>query len=233
MRNMVIILVSIVVMTAACFAQEEESVGFEGRPIINNLWMPTGHTLNKGEFIVGIGPIGFGISDKVQVGTNLLLYIVQYYNANIKISLAETSTTAVAAGVDFGHFNLDVFDSETSFTSYSPYLVLTNYLGPSTNLHVGGRYSKFEADVEIEDAEVEAITSGTSLSGGIEYSLSHKTKFLGEVGYDLTFEGMRIGGGVLFGWQKLRIKLGVQYFNPQGSDGLTWPVLGIWWRFMG
>ena len=198
MRNM-IILVSIAIVTVACFAQEEEKVGFEGRPIINNLWMPTGYTLNKGEFIVGIGPIGFGISDKVQVGTNLLLYIVQYYNANIKVNLAETPTLGCAVGLDFGYFNLDVFDSETSFTSYSPYVALTNNVGPSTNLHLGGRYSFFEANVEVEDAEVEATTSGSSISGGIEYGLSQKTKFLGEVGYDFTFEGMRFGGGVLFG----------------------------------
>jgi hypothetical protein len=233
MRNLIIVFLSIAIVAVACFAQEEEKVGFEGRPIINNLWMPTGYTLNKGEFIVGIGPIGFGISDKVQVGTNLLLYIVQYYNANVKVSLAETSNMAFAAGLDVGHFNLDVFDSETSFTSYSPYVALTNNIGPSTNLHFEGSYSHFEADVDVEDADVEATTSGTSLSGGIEYSLSYKTKFLGEVGYDFTFEGMRFGGGVLFGWQKLRIKLGIQYYNPKDSDGFTWPILGIWWRFMG
>ncbi len=39
----------LLVFTSSAFSQE----GFEGRPITDNVWMPTGYTLNKGEFKIG------------------------------------------------------------------------------------------------------------------------------------------------------------------------------------
>ena len=208
--------------------------GFEGRPITNNVWTATGYTLNKGEFIVGLGPIGFGITDNVQVGTNILLYLFQYYNANAKINLTKSPTMALATGMDFGYFNLDVLDVGTSFTSLSPSAAYTRNVGTSTNLHFQVQYSYFSSESDIEDAEVKSTSTGTSVFSGIEYSLSQKTKFLGEVSYDVTFEGFRLGGAVLFGWEKFRLKLGVSYYNPEGAGtGFTLPVIGLWWRFMG
>ncbi len=218
------------VSVSSAFAEE----GFEGRPITNNVWQPTGYTLNKREFMIGLGSIGFGITDNVQVGTNVLLFLFQYYNANAKISVVKTPTHAVAGGIGFGHFNLDVFDVEASFTSVSPYLAYSQNLGGNTNLHLGGRYSYFSSDSDIEDADAEETSEGTSVLGGLEYSLSQKTKFLGEAGYDITFEGFRLGGAVLFGWEKFRLKLGVGYYHPEGVDGgFTLPVIGLWWRFIG
>jgi hypothetical protein len=208
--------------------------GFEGRPITNNVWQPTGYTLNKQEFMIGLGSIGFGITDNVQVGTNVLLFLFQYYNANAKISLIKTPTHALATGISVGRFDLDVIDVEASFTALSPYLAYTHNVGGNTNLHLGGQYSYFSSDSDIEDADAEETSEGTSVFGGLEYSLSHKTKFLGEGGYDITFEGFRVGGAVLFGWEKFRLKLGVSYYNPEGvDDGFTLPVIGLWWRFVG
>jgi hypothetical protein len=221
------------VSASSGFAEE----GFEGRPITNNLWMPTGYTLNRGEFAVGLGSIGFGVTDNVQVGTNVLLYLFQYYNGNAKVNLIELPDMALAAGVALGHFDLDLSgdsDDEISFTSLSPYLSFSRNLTGNTDLHLAGQLTHFSGDVDIEDAEVEWSSTGTSVSGGLEYSLTHKTKFLAEGGYDFTFEGFRVGGGVLFGWEKFRLKLGVGYYNPKDvSGGFTLPVIGLWWRFMG
>ena len=87
---------------------------------------------------------------------------------------------------------------------------------------------------DIEDYEPEESSSGTEVLGGIEYSISHKTRLLAEGGYDLTFEGMRLGGAVLFGWEKFRLKLGVSYFEPKNTPGgFTLPIIGLWWRFNG
>lgn len=233
MRKAFAIGLAFLVLTASGFAEE----GFGGRPITNSLWMPTGYTLNQGEFTVGIGSIGFGITDNVQVGTNVLLYLFQYNNGNAKVNLVELPDMALAAGVHLGHFNLDLSDDpddEITFTSLSPYLSFSRNLTENTDLHLAGQLTHFSADVEIEDAEVEWSSTGTSVSGGLEYSLTHRTKFLAETGYDFTFEGLRVGGGVLFGWEKFRLKLGVGYYNPKGvSGGFTLPVIGLWWRFMG
>jgi len=99
-------------------------------------------------------------------------------------------------------------------------------------LHGGGQFAFFEtdeADTDIDDVDASGSSTGTTIFAGIEQSYSSKTKFVADVGYDTTFEGARIGGGVLFGWDTFRLKLGVSYFTA--GDGFTFPLVGLWWRF--
>jgi hypothetical protein len=231
-RSLILVLVMILLsITSSALLAE---TGFEGRPILNNLSNPTGYTLNQKEFTVGIGSIGFGITDNVQVGTNILLYALQIYNANLKVNFLETPTTAVASGISWHRFRWDVDDSEVSFTSISPYIALTQQVVENTNIHIGGKYSYFDSKADVDDVEEDGLTSGTTVFTGLEYSLSNKTKFLAEADYDMTFDGFRAGGGVLFGWKTFRLKLGVKYYNNSGdSKNFVFPVVGLWWRFWG
>lgn len=216
-------------LTVGAYAEK----GFDGRPILNNVSNPTGFTLNQGEFTVGLGSIGFGITDRVQIGTNVLLYLFQVYNADVKVNLINSDAVSLAAGLDLNHFDLEVFGADTGFTSLSPYIAISPRLSDRTILHIGGRYSYFSGNADIEDAEVSEVAKGTSFFTGLEYSFSSKTKFLTEAGYDTTFNGLRLGGAVLWGWDKFRLKLGINYFDPEDSGSFTFPVIGLWWRFNG
>ena len=191
--------------------------GFLGREITNNMMMPTGYTLNSGEFTIGFGSIGYGINDKIQIGTNVLLFLFQYYNANAKVNLLNEEGMAVAAGLDFGKFNLDVFGSDAGFTSYSPFVSLSKDVSPKLRVHLSGQYTLVSGDEKIDDAEPNSSSSGSSVSFGLEHSVSNKTKLLAEGGYDFTFNGARFGGAVLWGWEKFRLKMGVAYYNPENS----------------
>jgi hypothetical protein len=105
-------------------------------------------------------------------------------------------------------------------------------MGQKTRLHFSANYTNFSGSSNINDAEnLNTSISGTSIAAGVEHSLSNKTKFLGDVGYDLEFKGVRVGGGVLFGWETFRLKLGIQYFAPKGYSGYVFPYVGLWWRF--
>jgi len=210
--------------------------GFEGRPITNNLWSPTGNTLNQSEFSIGLGSIQFGITDNVQLGTNILLYLFQIYNADLKVNLYKTSDLSFSAGLGYGRFDLSalVDDDVAAFTTISPFASISTRISPRVTMHFSGRYSHFTSDENIDDFEVEEGLSGSEFMSGIEYSLSNKTKFLADVGYDFTWDGLKVGGGVLFGWDTFRLKLGVNYFKPESRDrGFTLPVIGLWWRFNG
>ncbi|MGD2091235.1 MAG: hypothetical protein PVH61_33980 [Candidatus Aminicenantes bacterium] len=229
MKRTVIIASIFIFLCAGTFAKE----GFDGRPITNNISMPTGYSVNKGEFLVGLGPIGFGISDRVQVGTNILLFFLQDYNVNLKVSLLKSDSKALAAGVKLHRFDLEVDDTDTGFTTISPFVAFSAKLSRDTTLHLGGQYSYFSGEEDIEDAVATLTSSGSSMQMGIEYTFSNRTKFLAETGYDFTFSGLRLGGAVLFGWKKFRLKLGVNYFNPENTDGFIWPVIGLYWRFDG
>jgi hypothetical protein len=229
MKKMIIFVSLLMCLSFSTFGEK----GFEGRPITSNITMPTGFTLNKGEFLVGLGSIGFGISDNVQVGTNVFLFILQDYNANLKISFIKTEEKAFALGFKVHSFDLDVDEEESGFTSLSPYAAFSTKVSKNTFLHLGGQYSYFSGPEDIEDAIARATSTGTSVYLGIEHSYSHKTKFLAETGYDFTFEGFRIGGAVLWGWKSFRLKLGVNYFKPKWTDGFIFPVLSLRWRFDG
>ena len=105
MKHILTVLIVFFLASTCSLAQTE---GFAGRPITNNLSMQTGNTLNAGEFSVGIGPVEYGISDNFQLGTNLLLFIFQYYNADLKLSFMNTEREAFAAGLGIGYFDLNV-----------------------------------------------------------------------------------------------------------------------------
>jgi len=106
-------------------------------------------------------------------------------------------------------------------------------MGENTVAHVSTTIAIFssEDDADIQDADFSGATQGTSFTAGLEHGYSERTRFLAEIGYDSTFEGLRVGGAVLFGWTKFRLKLGLNYFGA--GDGFTWPVIGVWWRFQG
>ena len=214
----------------ASFAKE----GFERRPINNNIWMETGHTLNRGEFVIGLGTsVGFGITDHIQVGTNVLGWLIQYYNVNVKVELMQNEYSSLAAGLSVGKLNLDVYGSEDDFNAITPFVSYSFKAGENTTMHFGGKFASFSGDSDVNDAEPEATIDGTAFSGGLNYDWSNKTKFLAEAGYDITFKGPKIGGAVLWGWEKFRLKLGVSYYDPEGDVSFALPIIGLWWRFDG
>jgi hypothetical protein len=140
----------------------------------------------------------------------------------------------VALGLSAFRLSLDTSDGgddEADFTAVAPYASGSLRIGANTMVHGGGRYAHFSAeeDNDIDDADAEASASGTSVFAGIEHSYSDRTKFLADAAYDTTFEGARVGGAVLFGWEKFRLKLGVSYFTA--GDGFVFPIIGMRWRF--
>ena len=234
MKLLISTIIAFSLVGAPVFAVEK---GFAGRPITNNLFAPTGYTLHKGEFALGIGPVAFGISENIQAETNLLLCMFQVYNAGLKISFSKSEQGAVAAGVGIMSLSLGSGDDnvdEVSFLGGGPFVALSHRMSPTTMIHVGGRYTHFSDesdDNDIDDVEADASSSGTSIFGGIEYSMSEQTKFVADGGYDFDFEGVRFGGGVMFGLTMFRLKLGVSYFSA--GDGFVFPHIGLWWRFQG
>ncbi len=232
------IFLSLLTLMLCSFSFAQETEGFEGRPITENISMQTGYTLNEGEFEIGIGPMAIGITDQVQIETNIFLFIFQVYNAKVKVTAVETDEMSFSAGLDYTRLDLEKITGGTKIgiTMYSPYLVLSKKVGSKTTFHLSGKYSF--ANVDLEYFESNGMASGTDIMAGLDYNLSHKTKLLAETGYDMSYKGFRVAGAVLFGWENFRLKLGVSYFKPDntltGNDiSYTAPVVGFWWRFNG
>ena len=236
MRTITLTLVVFFLSLSMLLAQDDaEPFGFEGRPLVENIWSHSAHTLNKGEFIIGIGPIAYGISDRIQFETNLLFFILQYYNLNLKAELYNSPTMSIAAGYRFGYLNLPgTADGDTEFMENSPFLTFTFPVSEKTELSAAGQVSFYTLGDDIQEVEpyVAYLTnSGSFLHGAINTDLSKKTKLLVEAGYNFTFEGPRLGAAVNWGWQKFRLKLGLGAFNPKQGPFVVLPVIGLWWRF--
>jgi hypothetical protein len=227
-KQTVYLVLGLITLAAPTYAAR----GFAGRPTTNNLFVPTGYSLHEREFEIGLGPVAFGVTEGVQVHTNILLWALQLYNGGVKVALVENDQRALAVGVNATKLELPLEgddDAEGEFLSLSSYVSLSTRLGPNTMGHIGGRLVHFDDD--LDDVEINGSSTGTSVFGGIEYSLSNRTKFIADAGYDHTFKGARFGGGVLFGWSAFRLKLGVSYFAA--GDGFVWPNIGLRWRFHG
>jgi hypothetical protein len=232
MKRMLVLVVLMVLIGGSAVAQS----GFEGRPITSNAFGKTGYTLHKSEFAIGLGPIAFGVHENLQLETNLLLWAFQVYNVDAKAAVIKNDDRALALGVSAYRLSLDLADGSSddfTFTALAPYASYSQRLGAKTTGHVGGQYAHFTAgddDADIDDAEASASATGTSFFAGIEYSLSNRTKALFDGAYDTTFEGVRISGAFLFGWQRFRLKLGLSYFAVEDHN-FTFPLVGLWWRF--
>jgi len=235
MRRFIVIFLALFTLSFSLKAQEEaQAFGFEGRPLVENIWSQSAYTLNKGEFLIGIGPMGYGISDRIQFETNLLFFILQYYNLNLKLQLYNSPGVAIAAGYRFGYLNWpDAVDGDTKFMENAPYATFTFPVSAKTKLSAAGQISFYSIGDDIQEVEpyVAYISnSGSYIHGAIDASLSNKTKLLIEAGYNFTFEGPRLGAAVNWGWEKFRLKLGLGAFNPKQAYFMVLPVVGLWWR---
>lgn len=205
--------------------------GFEGRPIIDLAGMPTGFTLAGREMIVGLGNVELGLSDRLQVGTNVLLYVFQVFNGQAKYRLWSSETTSLSAGVDFSFMNLEAEEERLGFTSTAPFLAVSRKVSDRVAVHFAGRYSRFSGIGELKEVEKFWLLQGTTLTAGLDYSVSRQMKLLAEGGFDATFGGPRCAAAILFGWERFQLKLGVSVFRMQDLPTLAIPVIGLWWRF--
>ena len=208
----------------------------KGKPITNNIWMPTAYTLNQNEFAIGIGPVNVGLTDRIQFGSNILMFLFQNYNANFKMSIYQKSGMAVAVGLDLNRYNMYILkkDQEFRYNTISPFLVVSTMAGEYTNLHISGRFDVFGTDEFGDKMRIGISTDQLMFMAGFEQGISHRTRFLFESGYLVGDPGVQMSVGVLLSWTHFRLKLGVGYYNSKGEEnGFTLPVIGLWWRFNG
>ena len=198
-------------------------MGFKGRPLTTIHFMQTGYTLNKGEFIYGIGLIEYGFTDRLQVGTDILLtFIGTYYNVITKINLNESRNMAFSTSLGVIYAGKDDYFIVTPILSYS------RIISTKLNLHFAGQFRIVSN--EIENRSDSIYNFMPYFITGIDFKISNITKLLSETGFDIANNGYYICGGLLFGWENFRLKLGYGYFHPTPVYMGTYPY-GLWFRF--
>lgn len=185
----------------------------EDAPEIFGLSKPTAYTLREGEWIIGVGPIFYGVTDKFQLGTHLIADILTIFNVSGKLNVSSLSEsqTEIAVAVDL--FTVGFLPNEVSFSG-----VISRGLQERLTGHIG-----FELDL----SRAGTIISGAleSIFFGLDYGLSADIKLLGEL--TLTPHRAKVGAGVLLKAGGLRLKAGG--FLNIGLFGAGKPLLAPGW----
>jgi hypothetical protein len=218
------------VLATTAYAPSPACGDFEGRPLVENAFTPTGYTFNGGEVSLGVGPLGVGLHDHVHMETNLFLWALQVYNGQLKVALLKRDGGALALGIAARHAAHLNEDDDTTSRWVRPYLSVSCRIGARTLLHGGAHLVFSDSGNASERAQpVERIERG--LFGGIQFGPSTRTKLLADIGHDPNLGGVRVGGAALFGWETFRLKLGLSYLV--GEEELMVPIIGVRWRFQG
>jgi len=90
--------------------------------------------------------------------------------------------------------------------------------------------SRILKDADFNLAESKRNTEVIAILINEKDKISNITKLLSETGFDIANNGYYICGGLLFGWENFRLKLGYGYFHPTPVYMGTYPY-GLWFRF--
>lgn len=132
--------------------------------------LPSPFTLPAGRFVIGTSS-AVGLTNFLQVGTNLIRDFYKVFNANAKLSMFDFDVFALALYVEGQTFNLnDISDKNPDVRVYSlmPGIVTSYALGESLALFVGGNWSYTQVKVRYNDI----VTSGFVHGAAGEVDLS-------------------------------------------------------------
>lgn len=104
--------------------------------------LPSPFTLRAGHLIYGT-EVALGVTDFMQIGTNIFRDAFQFYNANAKLSLIDWESFACAftiSGETFNYKNIDSSNPDLRVLTYAPGGVLAFQLVGPFALMVGGNY---------------------------------------------------------------------------------------------
>ncbi len=191
--------------------------------------LPSPFTLPAGRLIFGT-EVALGLTNFLQVGTNILRDFYKIYNANAKVSLLEFPRFAMGASVGFEYFNLNDIDRtnpDAQVTSWLPGLVFTFIVIPRVSFGLGGNLNY--SDIKISSGNT--VTSGYQRGAQAEADISWaynppsgnrlvSNVLSAGVSYDFTYK--IAGYGISHHWPGFQ--LGIHYY-PNATQYRVQPIL--------
>lgn len=189
--------------------------------------LPSPFTLPAGRLVLGTELV-FGVTDFLQIGTNLVRNFYQNYNAQLKASLVDSPEFALALTGGLEYFNprsLSGLNPDVWIRSYLPGLVAGFELLPRVGIFVGGNLNFSQTDVPSDELNRSGFFRGALLQSEINWAYNPPVKKrgvgLGNVvaagmSYDLTYR--LLGLGLSHHWPGFR--LGVHYYP--GAENFRW-----------
>lgn len=193
--------------------------------------LPSPFTLPAGTLVYGTD-LALGLTDFLQVGTNLWLDLGRVYNANVKASLIDQPVFAFALTGAYQTYNLSDFSAlnpDVQVQAYQPGAVAAVELLPSLAWFVGGNLNFTQRTLTTQGVQTSGLVQGargeTDLTWEYSGGGSGKRKRQGNalsagVSYDFSYK--LYGVGLSHHWPGFH--LGVHVY-PDASENKVQPIL--------
>ena len=189
--------------------------------------LPSPYTVKAGRLIFGTNII-LGVTDFLQVGTNVLNDFYQVYNANMKASVFDRKEFAVALTFGWTRYNyrdISPNNPDLLITSLLPGGVVAFGILPNLALFAGGNLNYTSTSLITNNVQTSGYVHGATLQGDLSFAYDQKPRKLGNVlsagvSYDLNYKIM--GFGVSHHWPGFQ--LGIHYY-PNADQYRILPIL--------
>ncbi len=189
--------------------------------------LPSPFTLPAGRLALGTS-VAFGITDFLQVGTDLLRDIYQVYNANAKLGVLDYPEFALGLSLGYETYNynnIDPRNPDLSVSSWQPGGVFGFETLPGLALFFGGHLNFSDITLQTEGIQTSGYVRGALVESDVSWAYNPKKKSIGNVlsagvTYDPTYK--IAGFGVSHHWRGFQV--GIHYY-PNADRYRIQPIL--------
>lgn len=200
----------------------------------------TAYTIQAKTIQVGLGPVAYGVTDFLQVGTNIISPAFGAAIANAKLNIIDSENFGVGIGFEYSHlFNSFGFPESLGFRTtreginvYLPSGTVSTKLSDEVYLHTGLKYI-YSPDAERDDyIQKRSILKNSNVFSDFEVRFSDRKALLFGPAYAYRLKA--IGGGLSYrisgkdlGYS---IQLGASALVDKDKKWIIDPVIRFVWR---
>ncbi|MEK6580742.1 MAG: hypothetical protein AABZ55_16070 [Bdellovibrionota bacterium] len=189
--------------------------------------LPSPYTMRAGRLVIG-SDAAFGLTDFIQISSNVILDIYQTYNAQVKLSLLDYPEFALAltgGWVSFNYSTYSLSNPNIQVTSWLPGFVSAVSIHPSLAAFFGGNLSISKSTLTTQTIETSGYIRGASGEVDLSWAYNPHKKSLGNVlstGVTYDFSYQIYGVGVSHYWRGFH--LGIHYY-PNAKTYRVLPII--------
>jgi len=190
--------------------------------------LPSPYTVQAGYLSYGT-TIAYGITDQVQVSTNVLKDFYQIYNVDVKLALADYQdfATALTLGYEtFNYKNISSSNPDLSVSSVKPGFIVAISVSDPVAIYFGGSWSVSQTRFLGSGVEISGLLHGILTQTDIAWRYQdidengHANVLAAGATYDVVYK--TFGVGLSHHWPGFH--LGAHYY-PNATEGKIQPIL--------
>jgi hypothetical protein len=191
--------------------------------------LPSPFTLPAGRLALGTG-VAYGITDFLQVDTNLLADIYKFYNAEAKLALVDAPEFALALNVGYENFNyrdIDPTNPDVRVSSWLPGVVTAYEILPRLAMFTGANLNFTKTNIDNSGVRTSGYVTGARAEQDVSWAYNPPSGkhsvgnvLSGGLSYDFTYH--IYGVGFSHHWPGFHV--GIHYY-PNADKYRVQPIL--------